>query len=50
LQDQFPDVVIGYSDHTMGNMACVLSVAFGVNIIAKHFTLDRSFTPISATI
>ncbi len=44
LQDQFPDVVIGYSDHTMGNLACVLSVAFGVNIIEKHFTLDHHYS------
>lgn len=44
LQEQFPDVVIGYSDHTMGNQACVLSVAFGVSIIEKHFTLDHHYS------
>ena len=35
---------IGYSDHTLGIDACVLSVALGAKIIEKHFTLDHNFS------
>jgi N,N'-diacetyllegionaminate synthase len=34
-------VTIGYSDHTLGIEAAVLSVALGARIIEKHFTLDK---------
>lgn len=33
--------VIGYSDHTLGIEAAVLSVALGARIIEKHFTLSK---------
>jgi|TARA_Y100000310_G_scaffold323928_1_gene385065 N-acetylneuraminate synthase/N,N'-diacetyllegionaminate synthase len=33
---------IGYSDHTLGIEAAVLSVALGARIIEKHFTLDKN--------
>ncbi len=33
---------IGYSDHGVGNVAALLSVAFGARIIEKHFTIDKS--------
>lgn len=32
---------IGYSDHTIGIAAAVLSVALGARAIEKHFTLDK---------
>jgi N,N'-diacetyllegionaminate synthase len=35
---------IGYSDHTLGIEAAVISVALGARIIEKHFTLDRNFS------
>ncbi len=35
-------VPIGYSDHSIGFEAAMLSVAFGSTIIEKHFTLDKS--------
>lgn len=33
----------GFSDHTIGDEAAPIAVAFGANIIEKHFTLDRNF-------
>jgi len=42
LQSMFPNLPIGYSDHTIGITASVLSVGLGVRVIEKHFTLDRS--------
>ena len=41
--EQFADVV-GYSDHTMGIDAAVLSVAVGARIIEKHFTIDNNYS------
>lgn len=35
---------IGYSDHTLGIEAAVLSVALGARIVEKHFTLDKNFS------
>jgi sialic acid synthase SpsE len=34
--------VVGYSDHTLGVDAAVLSVALGARIIEKHFTLSKT--------
>jgi N-acetylneuraminate synthase/N,N'-diacetyllegionaminate synthase len=34
--------LVGYSDHTTDNYACLASVALGASIIEKHFTLDKS--------
>lgn len=35
-------VVVGLSDHTLDNATAVTSVALGVSLIEKHFTMDRS--------
>ncbi len=37
-------VTVGYSDHTIGIDAAVLSVALGARIIEKHFTLDKQYS------
>ena len=39
----FPDVVIGLSDHTVNNNACLAAVALGASIVERHFTdsIDR---------
>ena len=38
------DLPVGYSDHSVGLEAAVLSVALGAKIIEKHFTLDKSLS------
>ena len=35
---------VGYSDHTVGIEAAVLSVALGARVIEKHFTLDKNLS------
>lgn len=36
--------LVGYSDHTTNNYACLASIALGAAIIEKHFTLDKSLS------
>ena len=33
---------VGYSDHTVGTLACVAAVARGAQIIEKHITFDKT--------
>jgi len=44
LQSQFPDKVIGYSDHTLPEdmSTCVDATLLGAEIIEKHFTHNKS--------
>ena len=43
LQKEFPNTVIGLSDHTTSNLACFGAVALGASILERHFTdsMDR---------
>ena len=38
MQQEFPDAVIGLSDHTTSNLACFAAVALGATILERHFT------------
>ena len=38
LSDEYPDAVIGLSDHTLTNHACFGAVALGASILERHFT------------
>lgn len=42
LQNYFPDLNIGYSDHTIGFEAMLSAKSMGVNIFEFHFTFDKS--------
>ena len=43
LASSFP-CEIGYSDHVVGEDACIAAVAAGARIIEKHFTLDHNYS------
>jgi len=42
LQEKYPKHVIGFSDHSQGGFAAEVSIALGVKIFEKHFTLDNN--------
>ena len=42
LQQLFPDIPIGYSDHTYGEVVPLAAVALGAKSIEKHYTLEQS--------
>jgi N-acetylneuraminate synthase len=42
LARTFPDLDVGYSDHTLNSTACIAAVSMGARIIEKHFTWDKN--------
>ena len=44
LKQNFPDQIIGYSDHTIGTDIPAYAVLYGAKCIEKHFTFDNSLT------
>lgn len=41
LMKAFPQVDVGYSDHTMSPVASLCAVAMGARVIERHFTYDK---------
>jgi N,N'-diacetyllegionaminate synthase len=44
IKDRFPEITVGFSDHTIGFKAASYAVAAGARIIEKHFTLDKNYS------
>ena len=42
LKKNFPNLSIGFSDHSVGYIAAVGAAMLGISIIEKHFTLDKN--------
>lgn len=45
LREEFPDLIIGYSDHCKPDVCCdVVKTAYvlGAHVVEKHFTLDKT--------
>jgi len=42
LERNFPNLVIGLSDHTIGPVIPAASIMYGVKVIEKHFTFDNN--------
>jgi len=42
MQRKFPDVVVGLSDHSIDNLACLGAVATGASVLERHFTDSKS--------
>ncbi len=41
-REEFPDILIGFSDHSQGIEASLGAVVKGARVIEKHFTLDKN--------
>lgn len=39
---EFPELNIGYSDHTLSPVACLCAVAMGARVVERHFTYDKN--------
>lgn len=42
FKTEFPSLVIGYSDHSLGVLASPVAVGMGAALLEKHFTLDKT--------
>lgn len=42
LREIFPDIPIGFSDHTIGDTISIGATALGAALIEKHFTLNKN--------
>ncbi|WP_100332358.1 N-acetylneuraminate synthase [Bacillus xiapuensis] len=42
LQKEFPNAVVGLSDHTLNNNACLAAAAIGASVLERHFTDSKT--------
>ncbi len=42
MQNRFPELMIGFSDHCLGCEASLVAVGMGVKVLERHFTLDKN--------
>ncbi len=42
LTEKYPDVVIGFSDHSLGDEVALAAVKLGAKVIEKHFSFGRA--------
>tara|TARA_B100001989_G_scaffold250361_1_gene227336 strand:- start:183 stop:1235 length:1053 start_codon:yes stop_codon:yes gene_type:complete len=42
IKENFKEYIIGFSDHTLGNLIPSASILYGVKFIEKHYTFDKS--------
>lgn len=42
LMREFPELDVGYSDHTLSPVACLCAVAMGARVAERHFTYDKN--------
>ena len=42
LKNNFPNISIGFSDHSVGYVAAVGAAVLGISLLEKHFTLDKN--------
>ncbi len=44
MMKEFPNSIIGLSDHTLNNNSCISAIALGAKIVERHFTdkMDRN--------
>jgi len=42
LKNNFPEFLIGLSDHTIGIQSSLASIPLGVRVIEKHYTIDKT--------
>ena len=41
LMREFPQLDVGYSDHTLSPVACLCAAAMGARVLERHFTYDK---------
>ena len=42
LKERYPELVLGFSDHTQGVEAAIMAIALGASVFEKHFTLSHN--------
>ncbi len=43
LNENFPDAILGLSDHSLGNYTCFAATALGASILEKHYVSDKKW-------